>query len=140
MKTLTLKLKKDILIVDAMSEEIANGIIVQEYGVKKLSEYKFFCQGTPTEEQAAELVDSTEYYDPHAQPYPIPAYKNYNGDTWGWNAVESFISAISAENWYWLVNPYEDYKAQTIDHYKEWEIMYKEAEPRTFKNPIIFIK
>lgn len=154
MKTLTLNLKKTVLIVDAMSEEIANGIIVQEYGVKTLSEYKFLCQGTPTEEQAAELVEKAmndEFF--------LNSYSKLIIDRWHNKAQNAFLSAVSAENWYYLVNPMGDepkiteerYKSEREfmdnnpeesvfgDHYADWS-MWQEAEYRTFKNPIIFIK
>lgn len=56
MKTLELNLKKDVLIVDSISQDIANGIIFQKFGVKKLSEFEFICKGSElTEEIASEL-------------------------------------------------------------------------------------
>ena len=58
MKTLELALKKKVLIVDAISQDIANGIIFQKFGVKTLSEFEFICKGSElTEEIASELVE-----------------------------------------------------------------------------------
>lgn len=58
MKTLELKLKKDVLIVDAINQDIANGIIFQKFGVKTFSEFEFICKGSElTEEIASELVE-----------------------------------------------------------------------------------
>jgi len=45
-----------------------------------------------SEEQCAELVETSEYYDPHAQPYPIPCYKDYVK----WQSTEALASFMSA--------------------------------------------
>ena len=168
MQFLELNLNKNILIVDApmdahdisigthcigvkTSENLSkdsngyyhiysNGLFFGEIG----TEFKFLCQGTPTEEQAAELVDE-----------PISKwdvdrfrYKDYLSEDYGLKfALESFLSAISAENWYWLVNPIEKPEKNDLngsffkmqENYHK-EVAFDDAESRTFKNPLIFIK
>ncbi|MDP9954717.1 hypothetical protein J2X97_000354 [Epilithonimonas hungarica] len=144
MKTLTLKLKKDILIVDIDKPENVNSWIkiYSEYGT-------FLCKGTPTEEQAAELVDTD------VDVWPVDWFKDYTvidtelHDAFIFlTAVESFLSAVSAQGYHWLVNPESteltflgnpsdiDVSIALDKQKRRWEF----AESRTFKNPIIFIK
>lgn len=153
MKTLTLELKKKVLIVDDAEHgsffppDFVNYTLENEDG-----KWKFLCQGTPTEEQAAQLVDN------FLEEIDIDAFENYsvsedylNKDHWAGvadSAVESFLSAISANGWNWLVNPLgEEPRSysevmdgvsadELMDDLKDWQ----ESEARTFKNPIIFIK
>lgn len=114
----------------------SNGLYFGEFGTK----IKFLCQGTPTEEQAAELVDE-----------PISKwdvdrfrYKDYLSEDYDLKfALESFLSAISAEGWNWLVNPIEEpeypkdgYIMEVCRLTEKWQ----QAESRTFKKPYIFIK
>lgn len=50
-----------------------------------------------TEEQAKELVDVSEWYDPYQTPYgAIPCYKGYIDDVWKWQALESFKSLMQS--------------------------------------------
>ncbi len=57
------------------------------------------------------------------------------------DAVESFLSAVSADNWYWLVNPIEfDDNETDINKRHKMRVDWEKAEFRTFKNPYIFIK
>ena len=67
------------------------------------------------------------------------------------NSIESFISAVESKGFYWLENPigkpinydlwakYGDYT-----HYgkvlTEKCLKWKEAEEKTFRNPLIFVK
>lgn len=126
MKTLHLKLKKNVLIVDAVSEEVANGIIIQEYGVKTLSEYKFLCKGEElTEEQCKELIyfnKNTGLYDGYY--FPLIA----------------FIEAVSEQGYNWLVNPESKSYFNPEDFIQEEYERFMECESRTLKNPYIFIK
>ena len=74
------------------------------------------------------------------------SYVNYN---LGFdNALESFISAVESKDFYWLENPIgEEPRSysevidgilpdELMDDLKEWQ----EAEEKTFKNPLIFVK
>jgi hypothetical protein len=150
MKTLTLKLKKDVLIVDLPDKarnikQSGNKIIYclnTSVFIENLPEgnFTFLCQGTPTEEQLTNLIDCKRISSSEGEIFPD--FKNK-----GWlygkpNRVKSFLSAVSAENWNWLVNPVEliergeDTEHNRVKNQNEWQ----ESESRTFKNPIIFIK
>lgn len=163
-KYLHLKLKKDVLIVDLPRicdyEVFKHGIYFQfENGDRDFIEgsWDLLCKGEElTEEQCEELVDDETFY--HYDGSEFQLYKNYLDKDFsktevGENAFispyNSFLSAISAQGYHWLVNPIEKPKC-----YKEWlkgedlpsfDLMIKckafeEAESRTLKNPLIFIK
>ena len=152
MKTLELKLKKDVLIVDAENgfnhfkiydDEI--GFIFIENGIPRKElvkgSYKFLCKGSGlTEEIASELVKTTWIHDKKI----LCKYKNYNseGDGSYFSAVKSFKSAIESKGFYWLENPIEiiergeDTEHNRVLNQNKW----LEAESKTFKNPLIFVK
>ena len=145
MKTLELKLKKDVFIVDAISQYIANGIIFQKFGVKTLSEFEFICKGSElTEEIASELVET----------YEINFYVDYNSPNhygYCFTSLESFISAVESKSFHWLENPIEkpiNYELWAkYGDYTQYGIVltekclkWQEAEEKTFKNPLIFVK
>ena len=78
-------------------------------------------------------------------------YKNYNSESDGsyFSAVKSFISAVESKGFYWLENPikykktdYEIYadKNQLCRYISKEETLWQEAEEKTFKNPLIFVK
>ena len=145
MKTLELKLKKDVLIVDAISQDIANGIIFQKFGVKTLSEFEFICKGSElTEEIASELVDETIMYQKHK--VKCYRYRSYREGFVAFdNAKESFISAVESKEKFWLENPIKhpkDYEVfpDSLSLYAEQERLHLEAEEKTFRNPLIFVK
>ena len=97
MKTLELQLKKDVLIVDAINQDIANGIIFQKFGVKILSEFEFLCKGSElTEEIASELVE--EHYMNGIRSYEIYKDYRYNDSIWLDNELELFISAVKSKD------------------------------------------
>ena len=139
MKTLELKLKKDVLIVDAINEKIAYGIIFQKNGIKKVNDYEFLCKGSElTEEIASELVEN----------YEINFYVDYNAPNhygYCFTAKESFISAVESKEKFWLENPIKhpkDYEVfpDSLSLYAEQEKLHFEAEEKTFRNPLIFAK
>ena len=129
MKTLELKLKKDVLIVDLEDDEAGfiNG------------DYEFLCDGSElTEEIASELVD---YWQNMANDGFI--FENYKDNIpKKLTAKKSFISAVESKGFYWLENPIEiiergeDTEHNRVLNQNKW----KEAEEKTFKNPLIFIK
>ena len=133
MKTLELKLKKDVLIVDLEDNEaeFING------------NYDFLCDGSElTEEIASELVD---YWQNMANDGFI--FENYKDNIpKKLTAIKSFISAVESKGFYWLENPIGNkpmsynlplYKiGNRCDNLKQWQ----EAEEKTFKNPLIFVK
>ena len=45
MKTLELKLKKDVLIVDVINEKEAFDVIFEIFNTKNISDYEFLCKG-----------------------------------------------------------------------------------------------
>ena len=153
MKTLELKLKKDVLIVDAENgfnhfkiydDEIGFIFIENCIPRKELvkGSYKFICKGSElTEEIASELVELTIMHLTYGDnKHKYRSYVNYN---LGFdNALESFISAVESKEKFWLENPIkiiergEDTEHNRVLNQNKWQ----EAEAKTFKNPLIFIK
>ena len=153
MKTLELKLKKDMLIADAENgfnhfkiydDEI--GFIFIENGIPRKElvkgSYKFLCKGSGlTEEIASELVELTIMHLTYGcNKHKYRSYVNYN---LGFdNALESFISSVESKEKFWLENPIEiiergeDTEHNRVLNQNEWQ----EAEEKTFKNPLIFVK
>ena len=140
MKILELKLKKEVIIVE---NEFENKIdfIDNELGI-----FYFLCKGSElTEEMASELVELTIMHLTYGDnKHKYRSYVNYN---LGFdNALESFISTVESKGFYWLENPIGNkpmsynlplYKiGNRCDKLKKW----KEAEEKTFKNPLIFVK
>lgn len=154
MKTLELKLKKDVLIVDLPIEAknvymSGNSIIynTDKSCIAKLinDDYEFLCKGSElTEEIASELVDNIKLHKLH-----FADYKN-NG-CYKTNSILSFISAVESKGFYWLENPIEKphnigllYLYPTgdilMDKSLECAKKWQEAEEKTFRNPLIFVK
>ena len=170
MKTLELKLKKDVLIVEAPLDAYDVSIGTHCIGVRTNENvekdtngfyhiYKkglffgdidikleFLCKGSElTEEMASELVDETIMYEKHK--VKCYRYRSYIKGFVGFdNAKESFISAVESKEKFWLENPIGNkpmsynlplYKiGNRCDNLKKWQ----EAEEKTFKNPLIFVK
>ena len=81
--------------------------------------------------------------------YEIYNDYRYNDARWLDDAKESFISAVESKGFYWLkhnIKPFSLYdpRSKTGCHdLEEEEIVKKqwqEAEEKTFKNPLIFVK
>ena len=152
MKTLELKLKKDVLIVEIprlADYEFINreckylkvGNEEIKLNASTLDKFEFICKGSElTEEIASELVQTTWIHDKKI----LCKYKNYNseGDGSYFSAVKSFISAVESKEKFWLENPIEiiergeDTEHNRVLNQNEWQ----EAEEKTFKNPLIFVK
>ena len=135
MKTLELKLKKEVIIVE---NEFENKIdfIDNELGI-----FYFLCKGSElTEEMASELVETHKNCKRYID-YTIKE-RNRFFDL----SIPSFISAVESKDKFWLENPIGNkpmsynlplYKiGNRCDNLKKW----KEAEEKTFKNPLIFVK
>ena len=165
MKTLELKLKKDVLIVEVdksfnhfkiYDDEIGFIFIENSIPRKELikGSYKFLCKGSElTEEIASELVDKSIYtglYAHYVDEIPVNTYC-YN------SAIESFISGIESKKFHWLENPIEKPNGENYyyeEHYgfDEVELLWdkisynedlnnwQESEEKTFRNPLIFVK
>ena len=138
MKILELKLKKDVLIVE---NEFENKIdfIDNELGI-----FYFLCKGSElTEEMASELVD---YWQNMANDGFI--FENYKDNLpKKLTANDALISAVESKEKFWLENPIQNTKpTDDISFYdsleqKELAIKkWQEAEEKTFKNPLIFVK
>ena len=142
MKKLELKLKKEVIIVE---NEFENKIdfIDNELGI-----FYFLCKGSElTEEIASELVD---YWENMANDGFI--FENYKDNLpKKLTANDALISAVESKEKFWLENPIEkpkDYKlwAKYGDFTQYGKILtekclkWQEAEEKTFKNPLIFVK
>ena len=152
MKTLELELKKYVLIVDlpidAKNVYMSGNSIIYNSDksciVKPINDdYEFICKGSElTEEIASELVD---YWQNMANDGFI--FENYKDNIpKKLTAIPSFISAVESKEKFWLENPIGNkpmsynlplYKIRNrCDGLKQWQ----EAEEKTFKNPLIFVK
>ena len=153
MKTLELKLKKDVLIV-----EIDNkcDITINKDGIYFYflngwvkcfkGNYNILCKGSElTEEIASELVD---FWQNTANDGFI--YENYKTNLpKKETAVESFISAVESKGFHWLKHNVRSFslydpRSKTGCHDLEEEEtitkQWQEAEEKTFHNPLIFVK
>ena len=142
MKTLKLKLKKKVLIIDAENCGYISdtSLVVLGGTIYNLPEdYEFLCKGSElTEEIASELVEM-EYSGLYKKSF----YIDYDRPSLLLKfAKESFISAVESKGFYWLENPIEiiergeDTEHNRVLNQNKWQ----EAEEKTFKNPLIFIK
>ena len=149
MKTLELKLKKDVLIVDIprlADYEFINkeckylkvGNEEIKLNASTLDKFEFICKGSElTEEIASELVEM-EYSGLYKKSY----YIDYDRPSLLLKfAKESFISAVESKEKFWLENPMPPY-IPVIDKKADENYMkkYFEAEEKTFYNPLIFVK
>ena len=156
MKTLELKLKKDVLIVEIprlADYEFINkeckylkvGNEEIKLNASTLDKFEFLCKGSElTEEIASELchnigncltIEGDAYLD-----------DEHDEDYFEF-AKEAIISAVESKGFYWLENPIEKPIEDNFNlgdihsgffhkKHKEWY----EAEAKTFKNPLIFVK
>ena len=156
MKILELKLKKDVLIVEIprlADYEFINkeckylkvGNEEIKLNASTLDKFAFLCKGSKlTEEIVSELVELTIMHLTYGDnKHKYRSYVNYN---LGFdNALESFISAVESKEKFWLENPIKhpkDYEVfpDSLSLYAEQEKLHFEAEEKTFKNPLIFVK
>ena len=128
MKTLELKLKKEMLIVDAEGLEITQALIFNKFGNYNLSCYDFLCKGSDlTEEIASEFMSD---------------FDAFNEFTLNYEYLKNLIYMIANKGFYWLENPIEiiergeDTEHNRVLNQNKWQ----EAEEKTFKNPLIFVK
>ena len=155
MKILELKLKKDVLIVDENDfdyyELFKDGIYLKlKNGDRDYIEgnFELLCKGSGlSEEIASELVDY--WLNMYNGGFIFENYKDNIPKKL--TAKKSFISAIESKKKFWLENPIEKPK-----HYDLWAkygdytqygkvltekcLKWKEAEEKTFLNPLIFVK
>ena len=151
MKTIELKLKKDVLIVEIprlADYEFINkeckylkvGNEEIKLNASTLDKFEFFCKGSDlTEEIASELchnigncltIEGDAYLD------------DENDEDYFEFAKEAIISAVESKEKFWLENPIkiiergEDTEHNRVLNQNKWQ----EAEEKTFKNPLIFVK
>lgn len=152
MKTLELKLKKDVLIVeiprladyefiDKECKYLKVGNEEIKLNASTLDKFEVLCKGSElTEEIASELVE--EHFMNGIRSYEIYNDYRYNDSRWLDNAKDSFISAVESKEKFWLENPIkiiergEDTEHNRVLNQNKWQ----EAEEKTFKNPLIFVK
>ena len=163
MKTLELNLKNKVLIVEAPLDAYDVSIGTHCIGVRTNENvekdtngfyhiYKkglffgdidmkleFLCKGSElTEEIASELVDETIMYEKHK--VKCYRYRSYIEGFVGFdNAKQSFISAVESKDFHWLDNPIEKPKYYDKILTKNC-LIWQEAEEKTFKNHLIFVK
>ena len=157
MKILELKLKKDVLIAEIprladyefINKECKYLKIGNEeikLNASTLDKFEVICKGSElTEEIASELVD---YWQNMANDGFI--FENYKDNIpKKLTANDALISAVESKGFYWLkhnIKPFSLYdpRSKTGCHdLEEEEIVKKqwqEAEAKTFKNPLIFVK
>ena len=150
MKTLELDLKKKVLIVEIprlADYEFINkeckylkvGNEEIKLNASTLDKFEFLCKGSElTEEIASELVDNFKL-DFNKSFY---VFKDYTMDCNKFSkSIPSFISAVESKDFHWLENPMPPY-IPVIDKKADENYMkkYFEAEEKTFKNPLIFVK
>ena len=157
MKTLELDLKKKVLIVEIprlADYEFINkeckylkvGNEEIKLNASTLDKFEFICKGSElTEEIASELAE--EHYMNGIRSYEIYNDYRYNDSRWLDNAIESFISAVESKEKFWLENPIEKpinrdeyYKSEKVDSFEILLQQWQEAEEKTFRNPLIFVK
>ena len=150
MKTLELKLKKDVLIVDIprlADYEFINkeckylkvGNEEIKLNASTLDKFEFLCKGSElTEEIASELAFDGFNISENKKVY-VDHYDECNCFE---SAVKSIISYVKIEGFYWLKNPIEiiergeDTEHNRVLNQNKWQ----EAEEKTFRNPLIFVK
>ena len=159
MKTLELKLKKYVLIVEIprladyefINKEckyIKIGNEEIKLNASTLDKFEVICKGSElTEEIASELV---EYWQNMSNDgFIFENYKDYLPKKL--TAKKSFISAVESKEKFWLENPIEkpinyDLWAKYGDYTQYGKVLtekclkWQEVEAKTFKNPLIFVK
>ena len=118
MKTLELKLKKDVFIVDTNAPIEAI----------EIDDYEFLCKGSElTEEIASEFFEYEDFLNRfEAYIDTVPSIDK--------SALKLFIKIFESKGFYWLEN--NSSIGTSIEDYKKWQ----EAEEKIFLNPLIFVK
>lgn len=155
MKTLELKLKKDVLIVEIprlADYEFINkeckylkiGNEEVKLNASTLDKFEFLCKGYDlTEEIASELAE--EHYMNGIRSYEIYNDYRYNDARWLDNAKEAIISAVESKGFHWLENPIDEpnkyvQRCMSFENLSNQFKLFDEKEEKTFRNPLIFVK
>jgi len=142
MKTLEIQTNKRLLIVEGEIEKIIDvqpgfntGVIEDKKFIAIKGKAKLICKGSELNEEIAKGLVEKVMNNQH--------YQNYNSksvvDRWCKTALESFISAIEAQGWFWGQNSLgepkmSDYGWYASGHPEEdsgW--MYEEGEDEYYK-------
>lgn len=168
MKTLELELKKYVLIVEAPLDAYDVSIGTHCIGVRTNEnvekdtngfyhiyekglffgdfnmKLEYICKGSElTEEIASELVE--EHYMNGIRSYEIYNDYKYNDSIWLDDAKESFISAVESKGFYWLEKECDNQFCENgkvdlgYNTFLNCQVC-EEAEEKTFRNPLIFVK
>ena len=139
MKTLELELKKYVLIVEIprladyefINKECKYLKIGNEeikLNASTLDKFEFLCKGSElTEEIASEFMSD---------------FDAFNEFTLNYEYLINFIYMIACKDFHWLENPIEiiergeDTEHNRVINQNKWQ----EAEEKTFRNPLIFVK
>ena len=147
MKTIELKLKKDVLIVEIprlADYEFINreckylkvGNEEIKLNASTLDKFEVICKGSElTEEIASELAFNGFNISKNKKVY-VDHYDECNCFE---SAVKSIISYVKIEGFHWLENPIEKPKYYDKILTKNC-LIWQEAEEKTFRNPLIFVK
>ena len=147
MKTLELKLKKYVLIVEIPrladyefinkeSKYLKIGNEERKLNISTLDKLEFLCKGSElTEEIASELVENKTKHK----------FKNKVLTFYNDKYLKSFISAVESKGFHWLENPISNPNKiiQTSLSFKKFakhSELFDIAEAKTFRNPLIFVK
>ena len=108
-------------------------------------EFEYKCRGSElTEEIASELVE--ESYSKLEESIMYRDYMAKYDDEVLYEALDSFKSAIESKGFFWMENPISLERVRIYesvgDTFKSNGIkkIWKEAEEKTFRNPLIFVK
>ena len=156
MKTLELQLKKDVFIVEIprladyefINKECKYLKIGNEeikLNASTLDKFEFLCKGSElTEEIASEFFEHDDFLNCfEAYIDTVPSIDK--------SALKLFIKIFESKGFYWLENPIE--KPVNFDLWRMYgdytqygkvltknSLKWQEAEEKTFKNPLIFVK
>ena len=139
MKILELQLKKNVLIFQP--DERGN---INSWIALHSKKWNFICLGLElTEEIASELVE--EHYMNGIRSYEIYNDYKYNDSRWLDDAKESLISAVESKGFFWLEKECDNQFCENgkvdvgYNTFLNCQVC-EEAEEKTFKNPLIFVK
>ena len=142
MKTLELKLKKDVLIVEIprlADYEFINkeckylkvGNEEIKLNASTLDKFEFLCKGSDlTEEIASEFMSDFDAFNEFALKYEY---------------LKNFIYIVESKGFYWLENPINEpnkyvQRCMSFENLSNQFKLFDEKEEKTFRNPLIFVK
>jgi len=150
MKTLELKLKKDVLIVDIprladyefINRECKYLIVGNEeikLNASTLDKFEVLCKGSElTEEIASEFFEHDDFLN------CFEAYIDTVSSI-DKSALKLFIKIFESKGFYWLKNPIDEpnkyvQKCMSFENLSNQFKLFDEKEEKTFKTPLIFVK